>query len=344
MSDSPHWNLYLARLRRVHLRFHALFLAVAVFALFLSSSGTGEAAMGYGMLAVAVLLASVLAHEAGHCLAAFRVGGNPDQVLIGPLGGLAFPELPREPQAEFYTALAGPIVNLAIVLLTLPVLLMTQLGVLELLSPLQPTGLIQGPWWAVSLKLAFWINWLMLLVNLLPAFPFDGARVLRALLWPAVDYRGATLVVVRTTKLTAICVCVLAWAVSDVNSAEILPAWVPLALFAVFVYTSGSAEASRLEEADWEEELFSYDFSQGYTSLERTLEPPRKPAGSPVRRWLENRRKLRRRKQRWPEQEEERRVDAILIRLHETGLDGLTTKERALLQRVSARYRNRQGS
>ncbi len=344
MSDSPHWNLYLARLRRVHLRFHALFLAVAVIVLFLSTSRPGEEAIGYGILAVAVLLASVLAHEAGHCCAALRVGGSAEQVMIGPLGGLAFPELPREPHAEFFTALAGPIVNLAIVLLTLPVLLVTGVGVLDLLSPLQPTGLIQGPWWAVSLKLAFWINWLMLLVNLLPAFPFDGARVLRALLWPAVDYRGATLVAVRTTKLTAIGVCVLAWLVGDVQSAEVLPAWVPLALFAVFVYTSGSAEAARLEEADWEEELFSYDFSQGYTSLEQTIEPPRKPAGSPVRRWLQNRRELRRRKRRQQEQEEERQVDAVLVRLHETGLEGLTAKERALLHRVSARYRNRQGS
>ncbi|MEX0676685.1 MAG: site-2 protease family protein [Pirellulales bacterium] len=344
MSDSPPWSLYLARLRRVHLRFHALFLAVAVFALFLSTSRPGEETIGYGVLAVAVLFASVLAHEAAHCCAAVRVGGNAEQVLIGPLGGLAFPEVPREPQAEFITAVAGPIVNLAIVLLALPILLVAQIGVSDLLSPLQPTGLIHGSWGTVALKLAFWINWLMLLVNLLPAFPFDGARVLRALLWPALDYRGASLVAVRISKLTAIGVCILAWLVRDAESARVLPTWVPLALFAVFVFTSASAEASRIEEADWEEELLSYDFSQGYTSLERTMDSPRRPAGSPVRRWLENRREMRRRRQRWQEQDEERQVDAILVRLHETGLEGLTAKERALLQRVSARYRNRQGS
>lgn len=344
MSDSPHWSLYLARLRRVHLRFHALFLAVAIFALFLSTSHPGEEAFGYGVLAVAVLFASVLAHEVGHCCAAVRVGGNAEQVVIGPLGGLAFPEVPREPQAELITAVAGPIMNLAIVLLSLPILWIAGIGVFDLLSPLQPSGLIQGPWWAVALKLTFWINWLMLVVNLLPAFPLDGARVLRALLWPALDYRGAGLVAVRSSKLTAIGVCILAYLVRDAESAYGLPTWVPLALFAVFVFSNASAEASRLEEADWEEELLGYDFSQGYTSLERTMDLPRKPARSPVRRWLENRRKMRRRKQRWQEQEEERRVDAILIRLHETGLKGLTTKERALLQRVSARYRNRQGS
>src|SRR5262245_15588825 len=125
MSDVPNWSLYLARLRRTQIRFHALFVAVAVFALFLSTSRQGQEAIGYGLLAVGVLFVSVLLHEAGHCYAALRLGGSADKVVIGPLGGLAYPEVPREPQAEFIAALAGGFVNLAIVLLALPVLLAT---------------------------------------------------------------------------------------------------------------------------------------------------------------------------------------------------------------------------
>jgi Zn-dependent protease len=343
MSDSPRWSLWFGRLRRVHVRFHALFVVVAVFTLFLSTSRPGQEAIGYGALAVGILFASVLLHEAGHCYAALRAGGTADRVVIGPLGGLAHPEVPREPVAELVTALAGPAVNLAIVLVTLPLLPALEIALLPLLSPLQPGGLIQGPWWVVALKLTFWINWLLVIVNLLPAFPLDGARVLRGLLCPALDYRGASTVAVRTSKLTALGVCILAWLLRAEQSAAVLPTWVPLVLFAIFVYASASAEASRLEENDWDEELFSYDFSQGYTSLERTMDPPRKSTGS-MRRWLENRREMRRRKRQWVEQEEERQVDAILIRLHEKGMSGLTAKERALLERVSARYRNRQQS
>ena len=343
MSIFPHWSLYLVRLRRVQVRFHALFLAVAVFALFLSTSFPGEEAIGYGALAVAILFASVLLHEAGHCYAAIRLGGSAEQIVIGPLGGLSYPEVPREPQAEFITALAGGFMNLAIVLLSLSILLATQIGVMDLLSPLQPAGLLQGVWWAVALKLTFWINWLMLLANLLPAYPLDGARVLRALLTPALDYRGAGLLAVRTSKLTAVGVCVLAWLLAGEQSAHVLPTWVPLTLFAVFVFASASAESSRIEEAEWEEDLLSYDFSQGYTSLERTMEPPSRQ-GSSLRRWLESRREMRRRKLRWQEQDEERQVDDILQRLHERGMNALSAKERALLHRVSARYRNRQGS
>jgi Zn-dependent protease len=343
MSDVPPWSLFLARLRRMHLGLHALFVAVAVFVLFLTTSQRGEEAIGYGLLAISVLFLSVLAHETAHCLAAVRVGGSADTVVIGPLGGMAHPEVPREPQAELLTALAGPLVNLAIVLGTLPALWATGIGVWELLSPLQPVGLISGAWWEVTLKLTMWVNWVLFVVNLLPAYPLDGARVLRAMLSPALDYRAAGLVAVRATKLTAVGICVLAWLVADEKSAAVLPTWVPLALCAVFVYASARTEAGKLEESDWEEELFNYDFSQGYTSLERGMESPRKPVGT-VRRWIEQRRELRRRKRLYQEREEERQVDEILVRLHEKGMAGLSAKERAVLHRVSARYRNRQGS
>ncbi len=343
MSDLPHLSLFLARLRRVHLRFHPLFAAVAIFIVFLSTSQVGQEAAGYGLLAIGVLLVSVLAHEIGHFLAAIRVGGSTEQVIVGPLGGLAHAEIPREPQAELFVALAGPVANVILVLLSLPALLATNLGVVDLLIPWEPTGLLRGAWWVVTLKLLFWTNWVMLLANMLPAYPLDGARVLRALLTPAIDYRSAGLVAVRASKLTAIGLVILAWAVTDLNQAPVLPAWVPLTLLAVYLFTSATAESAKLDDPEWEEELFNYDFSQGYTSLERTADPPRKARHS-MRQWLENRREMRRRKRRWQEQEEERQVDSILLRLHEVGLDGLSAKERALLHRVSARYRNRQGS
>jgi Zn-dependent protease len=343
MSDLPHWSLFLARLRRVQFRFHALFLAVAVFAFYLSTSQRNEEAPGYGLLAVGVLLGSVLLHELGHLLAAVRVGGGSDQIVVGPLGGLSHPEIPKEPQAELLVALAGPAVSLGLLLATLPALLATNIDVARLLIPWQPSGLLAGAWWVVTLKLTFWINWVLFLVNLLPAYPLDGGRILRALLTPGLEYRAAGLVAVRASKLCAIGILILAWALWGEQSAAVLPTWVPLSLLALFLFSSASAEAARMEETEWEEELFNYDFSQGYTSLERTMDPPRRQRTS-MRQWIENRREMRRRKRRWQEQEEERQVDGILLRLHEVGLDGLSAKERALLNRVSARYRNRQGS
>ncbi len=343
MNDMPSWSLYIGRWRRVHLRLHAMFVAVAVFVLFLATHDPVSGSSGYGLLSIAILFASVLAHEMGHSFAAARVGGSGDQIVIGPLGGLGNVEIPREPQSELIATLAGPLVTLGILLLVLPVLVATGISVPPLLSPLEPVGLLEGALWAVALKLTFWMNWLILIVNLLPAFPLDGARMLRTMLWPALDYRSAGHVAVRASKLTALGVCLLAWLMRDAHSADVLPAWVPLLLFATFIYFSAQHESARLDEGEWDEEMLSYDFSQGYTSLERASEAPRSP-GRSMRRWLKNRRELRRKRRLFQEQEEERQVDEILLRLHETGMNALTAKERSLLNRVSARYRNRQRS
>ena len=343
MSEFPPWSVHLGRFYRVPMRVHALFFAVAVTAMYLATRQGGNESVGYGLLAVAVLFVSVLAHELGHLFAAARLGGQCDQIVIGPLGGLGPVEVPRERQVELIAVLAGPMVNLGLLLVVLPILIVARVGLAPLASVLEPAELLQGDWWVVTLKLIFWTNCLLLVVNLLPAFPLDGARFLRALLWPSLDYRGAGHVAVRTSKLTAVGICVLAWLVGDALVADVLPTWVPLVLLAIWLYGSAQQEAARLDEGDWEEELLSYDFSQGYTSLERNFESPRR-AGNSVRRWLQQRSELRRRKRQARELEEERQVDSILMRLHETGMKGLTAKQRALLNRVSARYRSRQRS
>jgi stage IV sporulation protein FB len=342
-NESTNWSLPLGRWLRLPVRVHALFIVVATYAIFLSASHRGQETPLLGALAVLVLLLSILAHEIGHAVAAVRVGGNPGQIVIGPLGGLSTCELPREQQCELITAVAGPLVNLGVLLATLPMLLAGGTSVAALLNPIDPGDLTTGAGWLVAAKITFWINWVLLSVNLLPAIPFDGARILRGLLWPALDYRSASLVVVRTSKLTALALCLCAWLVSDTASADVLPAWVPLVLLATLVFFSARQEGAQLEEHEWDEELFSYDFSQGYTSLEQTGEQARRP-GVSLRRWLENRRELRRRRRVSQEREEERLVDQILIRLHESGMQGLTAKERAILNRVSQRYRNRQRS
>ena len=242
MSDSSTWRLNIGRWFRVPFRVHALFVAVAVFAVYLSTSDPTQNAVGYGLLGVGILFLSVLAHELGHCVAAVRLGGTPEVIVIGPLGGLGTDEPPRQFHGELITAAAGPVVNLLLLVAALPVLIGTGENIAGLLSPIEPIDLVTGAWWMVTAKLVFWINWLLLCVNLLPAFPFDGARVLRSLLCPALDYRSATHVAVRTSRLTALGVCLLAWWLADVQSAAHLAAWVPLTLLAVFIYFSAQHE------------------------------------------------------------------------------------------------------
>jgi hypothetical protein len=121
----------------------------------------------------------------------------------------------------------------------------------------------------------------------------------------------------------------------------VVPVWFSLVLLALMLYFSARQEEERLIDANLDDSSFGYDFSQGYTSLERSNRPPTESAG-PFRRWLEERRQARLQHQRDLEEEEERQVDEILGRLHEFGMESLSGEERSLLQRVSQRYRHRQ--
>jgi Zn-dependent protease len=322
-----------------------LFFGLAAGALYLSSRDPRHHLLPFSLLLLGILLVSVLLHELAHVITAARLGGHSEQIVAWPLGGLVSPQLPREPHVEILTALAGPLANLLICALVVPLLLAREQDVTGLFHPLVPHGLREGTRWLVSLKLVFWVNWLLVLINLIPAFPFDGGRILRSTLCRWLDYRTAGQVVTWSGKLFATILCVMAWTTWEDSASNPLPAWLAYTMLAMLLYFTARQESARLDEAEIDDELFSYDFSQGYTSLERNFERPRREDGpGTLRRWIAHRQETRLRKQRMLEEEEEHRVDEILARLHETGMSGLSTKDRALLDRVSARYRNRQGS
>lgn len=340
MGDLAAWSLNLGRWHEVRVRLHVFFLLFAVAALYMASESKESGVVAVASGGLLTLLVSVLLHELGHSWAAIRVGGQVEQVIAWPLGGLVAPHVPHDPQLELLTALAGPVVNAVLMILVAPLLLIAGQDVVGLLIPLSPHALTEGPIPVVALKLIFWINWLLLLVNLLPLFPFDGGRVLRSLLWSQFDYRTSVLWVTRTAMVFAVVMCFLAWWMKDTYTTGLVPAWVPLILFAIFLWFGAQQEEYRLEYGGGEDDLFGYDFSAGYTSLER--ESRQRTGPGLIRRWLEERREARRQRQETIEREEEQQMDSILARLHAGGLESLTPQERGILDRVSARYRNRQ--
>lgn len=122
------------------------------------------------------LFALVLMHEFGHSLACRSVGGQSDQIVLWPLGGVAYVAPPQRPGAQLWSIAAGPLVNLVLV----PVLY----GAL---------------WWADARGLpdsqpdlveclftVNIINAILLIFNLLPIYPLDGGQILRSVLWYAV--------------------------------------------------------------------------------------------------------------------------------------------------------------
>ena len=352
MRDSWIWSVSLGRWWNVQVRLHLFFVLFAVFTLYLSSIQLSGQPTWLGVGCVVTLLTSVLLHEIGHVVVARRLGGLGDEIVIGPLGGLNPVRVPYEPLSELVALMAGPLVNAGLCLLAgITLTFFPDVELVGLLNPLSPVRIASGTAVEISLKLFFWINWLLILFNMIPAYPFDGGRALRAglmFLWPELDPRQSLVTVARLAKVTAAMLLVAAVLVAK-NDAVLVPPWLALTLLAIFVFFSARREEMQFADAAGNNEhAFGYDFSRGYTSLEGSLEADDEAATTPdarasiLSRWWEQRREARARRLREQEANDEQRVDEILSRLHQRGMHSLSREDRELLQRVSQRYRSRQ--
>ena len=179
------WSIKLGRFAGIDVFLHVTFV---LFLLFIAAAqgmaeGTMRAAVEGGLFFGAVFLC-VLLHEFGHALMARRFGIRTRDITLLPIGGVARLErMPDRPLQELWVALAGPAVNVAIVVLLLLGLLVTSRGV-------SPDGLDLAHG-SFAMRLVV-VNTMLVLFNLVPAFPMDGGRVLRALLAMKMDYARAT--------------------------------------------------------------------------------------------------------------------------------------------------------
>ncbi len=338
------WSLSLGRWGGVYVRIHIFFVLFAVLTGYIANE-MERGLMWLALTSVSILFVSVLAHEFGHFFAARRLGGHMDTVVLGPVGGLRPPRVPRDPQSELLTLLAGPAVSLLICFCCLIVTgLVDPEGAKELLRLFAPDIFVRGSDMSLEsvIRLTCWINWWLLILNMIPAFPFDGGRAMVAFLQvlkPQVTYEKAVALVATFARLVAVGLFLMAFVFRNALGSE-FPAWLALILLSVFVFFSARVEEAQTEAEKEEEELFGYDFSQGYTSLERSASPSSNKPG-PITAWWNQFQENRRKRRAEIELAEDSESDEILQRLHEHGMESLSPREKALLKRVSERYRSR---
>jgi Zn-dependent protease len=124
----------------------------------------------WNILEYVSLFLIVLIHEFGHALACRSVGGQANQIVLWPFGGVAYVSPPQRPGAQLWSIAAGPLVNVILV----PILT----GLLLIAGPLGLSGD------AYTFTRAIWvINLCLLIFNMLPIYPLDGGQILRSLLW-----------------------------------------------------------------------------------------------------------------------------------------------------------------
>ncbi|MEM8678258.1 MAG: site-2 protease family protein [Planctomycetota bacterium] len=145
LPDRDVWSLSLGQWGVIRVRVHIFFLLFATFTVFLAwqDGGASDGLAVLAALCVVILFISVLIHELAHFNAALRCGGNPDTIVIGPLGGMHPISLPGRPRAEFWVALAGPLISLGICLLCLVAIAFRDLEAIPgILHPLAPEHLV----------------------------------------------------------------------------------------------------------------------------------------------------------------------------------------------------------
>ena len=178
---------------------------------------------------VLIVFLCVIGHELSHSLKAKTFGIEVPMITLYPMGGVAsMMRIPREPRQEFWIAIVGPLFNFALaVLLIIPLFFL--LGKENLLSP----GLES---WPRMIANVFWINPILGAFNLIPAFPMDGGRILRAALASRMNYLQATRISVSIGRIFAILFFL---------SGVYFKTWM-LLLIAGFVYFAGKREEKQI--------------------------------------------------------------------------------------------------
>jgi Zn-dependent protease len=164
-------SIHLFRFAGIDLFLHWSWFLVAAYEI--SDRAGSYTSAGWNVLEYLALFAIVTMHEFGHALACRSVGGTPDQIVLWPLGGVAYVNPPQRPGATLWSIAAGPLVNVALVPVLFAVgMLSSSLGWPATMPNLH--AFLQAVWF---------INLVLLIFNMLPIYPLDGGQILRSLLW-----------------------------------------------------------------------------------------------------------------------------------------------------------------
>jgi Zn-dependent protease len=233
---------YLAefRLFGIDTKVHWSFILVLAFGAFLYGIGPAGWIVGgiYGAITFLLLFVCVTLHELGHALTARRFGINTRSILLLPIGGVANLErMPEKPIQELLIVVAGPLVNFAIAALLVPAVFLFGFEAAgNLGNPAVLSENIRQPGIVNLLLYLFMMNVMLAFFNLLPAFPMDGGRVLRAVLAMFLPYTRATNIAAGCGQVMAVLFGIVGFFTN----------WM-LMLVAFFVYFAARGEARHVQ-------------------------------------------------------------------------------------------------
>jgi hypothetical protein len=360
--NSSEWSLSLGCWSGVHVRMHVTLPIMVICALLWASVAGGDVpAIPTDRVLVIILLglAAVALHVMGHVIAAARRGIENREITLAPWGELHSLHVPSTTEAALHMHFSGIMANAFMCVLTAIMLwLSNDFTIDDLLSPLGTKLLLNGDDHVVTLRWAFWLNYLLILVNLLPAFPFDMHRMVQAamsLFAPHLDENITYNACVIGGRFFSLVLLISSAFVGHLPTEHLLPGWFVLATLGMVGLFATDVRPLQIPHVNEELSLNSLkpmyynDLEHDEDDTEETylrqaefeaIQEELREDG-PFAQWLEERRQAARETRLEREKHEERSADEILARLYEKGMQSITPEERILLERVSARLRRR---
>ena len=220
-------SIQLGRILGIPLRVHITFIALVLFIVVGGYLTGGPRQALWSMLFIVALFACVVLHELAHSMVARSYGVRVESITLLPIGGIAaMQEMPRAPREEGLMAIAGPLMSLSIAGVLY--------GVTHLLHYAGPATYGNQPW----LRMLLQANLIIAGFNLLPAFPMDGGRVLRAVLASRMDHVEATNIASSVGQVMAVLIGLAGIFLLHVNL------W--LVLIAIFIFMGAGQEGRQV--------------------------------------------------------------------------------------------------
>lgn len=279
-----------------------------------------------GCVVTCLLFASILIHEFAHVFAARFTGGSGDEILMWPLGGLAFVSPAGNFRSEAWTVLSGPLANALLCVATLPAVLSAELLRDSLTLLVLPISGLSDHWIRDLLILTFSLNFKLLMLNLLPVYPLDGGQFsysVAKLYW---DRQTARIGSLWGGMLVSFVVAAVGYMQ---ESSDVV--MIGLLLGMACQYQFFLAQAMRTFDVVMDD--------VDYFSGSNPFDEDSPPSLGPIARWKLARAEKKREREELERIETARRVDELLEKVHLHGMDSLSETERRFLERASSSYR-----
>jgi Zn-dependent protease len=252
------WSINLFRIRGIKISLHFSFLIFLAYKCWLGYGKAGMTGLWLGAAELLAFFTCVVLHELGHSFTAMRFGVHVRRILLMPIGGMAeFDRIPRRPSQELLITVAGPAVNFMLA------------GAFWIVTRLLGDGFLGLPgdslWVDFFYTLLVW-NIFVGFFNLIPAFPMDGGRILRACLALRLPYLRATYWAAAVAKIVTVAGALLILWYGDADDNYLVLG------ICIFIFLAGEAEYRAVkrqqEEAFWNQSILRR------VAEERPSEPP----------------------------------------------------------------------